>query len=125
MNKNELNWLKIALKAKMCMWRKNKCVCVFVCVYFSLLEVFKKTMICAMGQIWQLLLVKTICGHGSNRVGEKGIRRSQNEIKWSALFRCLDICLCHSGHSPTQPVKTVFLMCLSRCFLTVKKDKRE
>ena len=42
MNKNELNWLKIALKAKMCMWRKNRCVCVCLCVYFSLLEVFKK-----------------------------------------------------------------------------------
>lgn len=82
-------------------------------------------MLCVMGQIWQVWQVKAICGHGSNRVGEKGIWRSHNEIKWSALFRCLDICLCHSGHSPTQPVNTAFLMCLSGCFLIVKTGKSE
>lgn len=30
MNKNELHWLKIALKAKMCRRRNNRCVCVCV-----------------------------------------------------------------------------------------------
>lgn len=70
--------------------------------------------------------MKAVCGHSGGRAEEGGAWRTHNGIKWSTLFRLLDICFCHSGHSPAQPVPdTFFLMYLNRYVLIVKTDKRE
>lgn len=70
--------------------------------------------------------MKAVCGHGGGRAEEGGVGRTHNGIKWSTLFRLLDICFCHSGHSPAQPVPDTFLlMYLNRYVPRVKTDKRE
>lgn len=69
--------------------------------------------------------MKAVCGQSGGRAEEGGVGRSHDGIKWSTLFRLLDICFCHSGHSPALPVPDTFvLMYLSRYVPVVKTDKR-
>lgn len=70
--------------------------------------------------------MKAVCGHGGGKAEEGGVGRPHNGIKWSTLFRLLDICFCHSGHSPAWPVPDTFLLMYLNSYVPiVKTDKRE
>lgn len=70
--------------------------------------------------------MKAVCGHTSGKAEEGRVGRSHNGIKWSTLFRLLDIYFCHPGQSPALPVSDTFvLMYLSRYVPVVKTDKRK
>lgn len=70
--------------------------------------------------------MKAVCGQPGGRAEEGGVGRTHNGIKRSTLFRLLEICFCHSGHSPAQPVPDTFLlMYLNRYVPIVKTGKRD
>lgn len=108
----------------MCRRRKNSPVCVCMCVFFS-------TWSSRSGEVYSGSNLAIFAHEGCLwpwcvRVGKEGIGRCYNGTRWSTVFRLLDTCFGHSGHSLAQPVTdTLFLAYLGRYVPIIKTSKGE